>query len=229
VKEIVLNKPEFDAYANTFADVASQNTSFFDDDYNYFGRYRTNIVKKFSGALAEKILDFGCGVGLGVGPLREIYRDSRIVGCDPSQESLALARAREPKSEFFESSEIPSSPQFDIITAVCVFHHIVPADRAGALRYCFERLKPGGRLFIFEHNPFNPVTRHLVSRCPVDRDAVLLTPKETATRMRQAGFALTATEYCLFFPKMLAFLRPIETSLGWLPLGGQYYVVGVRP
>jgi SAM-dependent methyltransferase len=214
LKEFVLNKPEFDAYANTFADVASQNTSFFDGDYNYFGRYRANIVKKFSGARAKKILDFGCGVGLGVSPLLE---------------SLVLARAREPKSEFFESSEIPASPQFDIITAVCVFHHIVPADRAGALRYCFERLKPGGRLFIFEHNPYNPVTRHLVSRCPVDRDAILLTPKETATRMQQAGFALTATEYCLFFPKMLAFLRPIETSLGWLPLGGQYYVAGVRP
>ena len=223
-----MTKPEFDEFANTFADVASQNTSFFDDDYNYFGQYRSNIVKKFAGPRVESILDFGCGVGLGIGPLREVFPNSRIVGCDPSLESLALARTREPDSEFVESSAISSGPQFDVITAVCVFHHIVPADRPGALRFCYERLKPGGSLFIFEHNPFNPVTRHLVSRCPVDRDAILLTPSETTTRLKQAGFDLTASEYCLFFPKALAFLRPIEKSLGWLPLGGQYFSIGTR-
>ncbi len=223
-----MTKPEFDEFANTFADVASQNTSFFEDDYNYFGRYRSNIVKKFSGPRVESILDFGCGVGLGVGPLREVFPKSRIVGCDPSLESLALARTREPDSEFVESGTISPGPQFDVITAVCVFHHIVPTDRPGALRFCFERLKPGGSLFVFEHNPFNPVTRHLVSRCPVDRDAILLKPSETATRLKQAGFELTASEYCLFFPKALAFLRPIEKSLGWLPLGGQYFSIGTR-
>jgi SAM-dependent methyltransferase len=223
-----VTKPEFDEFANTFADVASQNTSFFDDDYNYFGRYRSNIVKKFAGPRVESILDFGCGVGLGVSPLREVFPNSRIVGCDPSLESLALARTREPDCEFVESSAISPLPQFDVITAVCVFHHIVPADRPSALRFCYERLKPGGSLFVFEHNPFNPVTRHLVSRCPVDRDAILLKPSETATRLKQAGFDLTATEYCLFFPKALAFMRPIEKSLGWLPLGGQYFSIGTR-
>jgi SAM-dependent methyltransferase len=224
-----VTRPEFDAYAKTYEAVTSQNTNFFDADSQYFGRYRSNIVKKFAGPQAQNILDFGCGVGLGISPLREAFPNSRIVGCDPSQESLALARQREPACKFSESSAISPSPQFDIITAVCVFHHIVPADRAGALRYCYERLKPGGRLFVFEHNPFNPVTRRLVSRCPVDRDAILLTPNETATRLQQAGFALTAAAYCLFFPKALAFLRPIETSLGWLPLGGQYFAVAARP
>jgi len=224
-----VTKPEFDEFANTYEAVTSQNTNFFDADSHYFGRYRSNIVKKFAGPRAENILDFGCGVGLGIAPLHEVFPNSRIVGCDPSQESLALARKREPDCEFLESAEISPLPQFDIITAVCVFHHIAPPDRPGALRYCYERLKPGGHIFVFEHNPFNPVTRHLVSRCPVDRDAILLTPNETAARLKQAGFDLTAAEYCLFFPKALAFLRPIETSLGWLPLGGQYFAVGTRP
>jgi SAM-dependent methyltransferase len=224
----VVTKPEFDEYANTYEAVTSQNTNFFDADAQYFSRYRSNIVKKFAGPHVENILDFGCGIGLGVAPLRNVFPKSRIVGCDPSLESLALARAREPDCEFLESSAIFPVPQFDIITAVSVFHHIVPSDRAGALAFCHERLKPGGRLFVFEHNPFNPVTRHLVSRCPVDRDAILLTPNETATRLKQAGFELAAAEYCLFFPKALAFLRPLEKSLGWLPLGGQYFAVGVR-
>jgi SAM-dependent methyltransferase len=224
-----VTKAEFDEFANTFADVASQNTSFFDADYSYFGRYRSNIVKRLCGPNVAHILDFGCGVGLGIRPLREAFPVCRIVGCDPSQESLALARASEPDCEFFESSSIERKPQFDIVTAVSVFHHIMPSDRDAALRYCFERLKPGGHLFVFEHNPYNPLTRHLVSRCPVDRDAILLKPKETVARFKRAGFDRVAAEYCLFFPKALAFLRPIETSLGWLPLGGQYYVCGIRP
>ena len=224
-----MNKPEFDQFAEDYEAVTGQNTNFFDADAQYFGRYRSNLVKKFAGGRADNILDFGCGVGLGVSPLRELFPNSRIVGCDPSLESLALARAREPGCEFLAADAISPAPQFDVITAVCVFHHILPAERAGALRYCYERLKPGGLLFIFEHNPYNPVTQLLVSRCPVDRDAILLTPNETATRMRQAGLAVIATEYCLFFPKALALLRPIEPYLGWLPLGGQYFVVGARP
>lgn len=224
-----MTKAEFDEFANTFADVTSQNTSFFDADYRYFGRYRSNIVKRLCGADVANILDFGCGIGLGVSALREVFPKARIVGCDPSQESLALARARDPDCEFLQSGAIRPIPQFDAITAVSVFHHIVPSDRDAALRYCYERLKPGGRLFVFEHNPYNPLTRHLVARCPVDRDAILLKPKETVARFNRAGFNRVAAEYCLFFPKALTVLRPLENSLGWLPLGGQYYVWGVRP
>lgn len=223
-----MTKAEFDEFANTFADVASQNTKFFETDYSYFGRYRSRIVKKFAGPSVEKILDFGCGVGLGISPLREVFPNSGIVGCDPSQDSLTIARTREPECEFLEADTIKPIPQFDIIIAVCVFHHIQPSDRNSALRYCYERLKLGGHLFMFEHNPFNPVTRHLVSRCPVDKDAILLTRKEAVTRFKQAGFNVIATAYCLFFPKALTFLRPLEKSLGWFPLGGQYFVVGAR-
>jgi SAM-dependent methyltransferase len=224
-----VTKAEFDEFASTYADVTSQNTNFFDSDYGYFGRYRSNIIKKLSGPNVANILDFGCGVGLGIRPLREAFPACRIVGCDPSQESLALARASEPDCEFMEADAIEPGPQFDIVTAVSVFHHIAPSDRDGAFRYCFDRLKPGGHLFVFEHNPYNPVTRRLVARCPVDRDAILLKPKETIARFKRAGFDRVAAKYCLFFPKTLAVLRPMETSLGWLPLGGQYYVCGVRP
>ena len=95
-----------------------------------------------------------------------------------------------------------------------------------ALGYCLERLRPGGRLFVFEHNPYNPVTRHLVNTCPFDADAVLLTRAETVSLLKAAGFEPSAAAYCLFFPQMLAVFRPLEAWLGWLPLGGQYFVAG---
>jgi hypothetical protein len=95
-----------------------------------------------------------------------------------------------------------------------------------ALGYCHERLRTGGRLFVFEHNPYNPVTRHLVNTCPFDADAVLLTRAETVALLKTAGLEPSAAAYCLFFPRLLAGLRPLETWLGWLPLGGQYFVAG---
>ena len=208
--------------------MAGQNTSFFGDDYGYFGRYRSQIVRTFAGADVDTILDFGCGIGLGVTALREFFPKARIIGCDPSEESLALARKSEPGCEFLKPNAIAPANQFKVITAVSVFHHIAPSERDSALGYCAERLMPGGHLFIFEHNPFNPVTRHLVSRCELDHNAILLRPAETVARVRQAGFKSVTAQYCLFFPKALAWLRPLESSLGWLPFGGQYYVRGTR-
>jgi hypothetical protein len=81
-------------------------------------------------------------------------------------------------------------------------------------------------LFVFEHNPYNPVTRRLVNTCPFDADAVLLARAETVSLLKAAGLEPSAAAYCLFFPQMLAALRPLEAWLGWLPLGGQYFVAG---
>jgi SAM-dependent methyltransferase len=219
---------EFDEFADTYADIISQGTSFFDPDHSYFPRLRANILKRFAGPKVDAVLDFGCGIGLGIGALREAFPNARIVGCDPSRRSLAAAQSREPNCEFLELNALQPTQEFDVITAASVFHHIEPSDRKDALRYCYERLKPGGRLFVFEHNPFNPITRRIVSNCPVDKGAILLTRKETIIRLRAARFTIDAKGYFLFFPRILAFLRPLEGSVRWLPLGGQYFVVGVR-
>ena len=65
--------------------------------------------------------------------------------------------------------ELGPDAKFDLVIASCVFHHIPPQDRQMAIRYCYSRLKEGGHFIIFEHNPINPVTRHLVKNCPVRR------------------------------------------------------------
>ena len=222
-----MSKAEFDEFAQDYGDIAAANTGFFSDDYSYFGRYRSRIVRALAGD-ARDILDFGCGIGLGVTALREFFPAARIVGCDPSADSLAIARKNEPASDFAAPDALPPGPHFDVITAISVFHHIPPAHRDAALRYCHERLKPGGSLFIFEHNPYNPVTQRLVARCPLDANAILLPPAEARARLRAAGFDRVQSQYCLFFPKALGFARPLEDWLGWLPLGGQYYARGIR-
>ena len=44
----------------------------------------------------------------------------------------------------------------------------------------------------------------------------------------QQSFNYTKSAYRLFFPNILAALRPIERYLAWLPLGAQYYVVSKK-
>ena len=225
-------KIDFDQYAGQYEALIAAQTGFFDRDNDYFVRYKVERAKALAGQSltdeVDAVLDFGCGVGRAMPYFRAAFPRADVVGCDPSADSLAIARRDNPDCRFSGMDELSAATKFDLVLASCVFHHIQPAERQDALRYCYDRLKPGGHFVIFEHNPFNPVTRHLVNTCPFDADAVLLRMGETVRRMREAQFEIAETGYCLFFPAQLAALRPLEKYLSWRPLGGQYFVSGVR-
>ena len=44
-------------------------------------------------------------------------------------------------------------------------------------------------------------------------------------RLTDEGWRQLTLRWTLFFPAMLAPLRPLERGLGWLPLGAQYCLV----
>ena len=157
----------------------------------------------------ESVLDFGCGIGRSMQHLREVFPKADIVGCDPSAESLVIAREQNPTCRFVSMDELNPDSKFDLVIASCVFHHIPPQDRQMAIRYCYSRLKEGGHFIIFEHNPINPVTRHLVKNCPFDTDAVLLSMRETIERMRNANLNIDESSYCLFFPATAGSASPV--------------------
>jgi hypothetical protein len=110
-----------------------------------------------------------------------------------------------------------------------VFHHIPPEERAGAARYLAQRLAAGGTAIVFEHNPYNPVTRKIVNDCPFDDGVILLRPRELRGLLRDAGLGGDRQGYALFVPPGLKALAPIEPWLSWLPLGGQYWVKAQHP
>jgi hypothetical protein len=89
-----------------------------------------------------------------------------------------------------------------------------------------SKLAPGGRLFVFEHNPYNPLTRRAVRDCPFDDDAILLPPGEVRGLLQRAALAGVRQDFVLFFPRSLARLRPLEPWLRWCPLGAQTLTVG---
>ena len=119
--------------------------------------------------------------------------------------------------------------QFDILTISAVLHHVPVAERPAVYAELGRVLKPGGRIYVFEHNPRNPLVRYVVARTPIDRNAILLDSDEVRHGLLDAARYDLETDYLMFMPPGLAVLRPIDRILAWLPLGAQYVVVAYKP
>jgi ubiquinone/menaquinone biosynthesis C-methylase UbiE len=120
-------------------------------------------------------LDLGCGRGE---PLSVLGRDfAAATGCDPSAGMMAaggLAHRGIQTRVQCHSQRIPAGDaEFDVLTLVCVLHHVPPPDRPRLLREASLVLKPGGTLAVIEHNP---LTLLIVTRTPADAEAVLVRP-----------------------------------------------------
>lgn len=177
------------------------------------------------------ILDFGCGIGHSTSRLAELFPGASVTGADTSTNALEMAATRN-GSESIRYITIDrlsqDDRQYDLCYVNGVFHHIPLNDRATAIRLIFDRMAPQGLLYLFENNPWNPGARLVMSRIPFDRDAVMLSPLETAALMTAGGFQIAQTGSLFFFPRALSFLRAAEPYLAWSRLGAQYYVAGIK-
>ena len=176
-------------------------------------------------------LDLGCGKGELLTLLREDF--AHVAGCDPSGGMLEAGGLKSKGIDarvVTDEAAIPfEDAQFDFVTAVCVYHH-VPLNGRDALTLEVRRvLRPGGLFAIIEHNPYNPVTRLIVSRTPVDADAILLRPSETRTRLTRGGFQVERQQFFLYFPeRWYRKLGTLEAMLRRVPFGGQYAVFAAK-
>jgi SAM-dependent methyltransferase len=134
-----------------------------------------------------------------------------------------------PQARIFHDFGQVQPNSFSAAVLSCVLHHVPLAERAGVLAQVMSALEPGGRLFIFEHNPFNPLTRRAVATCPFDDDAILLWPWEQRRLLRESGFEQVGLDYIVFFPAPLSFLRSLEPKLRWLGAGAQTMAYGTKP
>jgi SAM-dependent methyltransferase len=170
-----------------------------------------------------RALDVGCGVG-SLHPYLEGAFAS-LDGCDVSQESLLRAGQKNPHVAYrtCASSKLPyDDGAFDLAFASCVVHHVPPASWLDWFREMRRVVRPGGVACIIEHNPYNPLTRLAVLRCPFDDDAVLLSAAKAASLFQEAGFKEVRSEHFLLLPSARPFARKVERSLSVVPLGAQY-------
>lgn len=221
------NHAEFDAVAGDYDRMHRDSIKMSGEDPEYFARYKLEVLRRILGeGFARPLLDFGCGIGNLTKFLVEAFPE--VHGYDPSSASVAMAKERAPSAVFtFEEAELPEA-RFGAIVIANVLHHVPPAEREALLARVASKLAPGGKLVVFEHNPWNPLTRKVVADCPFDADAVLLPPPEIRQRLETAGLARVKTRYIVFFPKALAALRGMEPGLAWLPIGAQVAVTAER-
>jgi len=218
------NSVDFDKFTKNYNQLLNDSTNFFSPSEEYFAQYKVDIVKKKNTFETQSILEYGCGIGRNISFLASAFPGSSIHGSDISEASLEVARKINPEVYFFNENDLSTTDNvYDLIFVAGVFHHIPTESRKSAIKMLYRRLKTNGNIFIFEHNPFNPVTRRIVDKCPYDEDAILLKPLELKKYLQQGGLKLIDQSYCLFIPPKLSFLLFIEDYLQWLPLGGQYW------
>ena len=232
-----MEEAEFDKFAEEYRAMHAANIRLSGEQPEYFAEYKivdiANEAERVGRrANAASVLDFGAGIGNSVPFFARHMPDARVTCLDVSKKSLEMGAALHPgRAEFahFDGASIPfGEGTFDMAVASCVFHHIPHSQHVGLLTEIRRVLKPDGLLFVFEHNPLNPLTRHAVNTCPFDENAQLIGAPSMHRRVVAAGFEDAHVKYRIFFPQALRRLRPLEPRLTWLPLGAQYYVLAAK-
>jgi Methylase involved in ubiquinone/menaquinone biosynthesis len=219
--------PEFDQYARSYDGLLEDpiRDSFAQDPLHFHRRKWIVLERLLKRAgvdpKTQRWLDVGCGRG----ELLDMASGSfaRAIGCDPSH-GMLVSGARADVFQQPSQVELPfEDNSADLVTAVCVYHHVHGEARSLLTSEIRRVLAPGGLCCIIEHNPWNPVTRAIVKRCPVDVDAELLTAPSGSALLKSAGFERVCADYFLFLPERLFHrMGSVEGMFSSVPLGGQY-------
>jgi len=184
-----------------------------------------------------RLLDYGCGAGDLMRVLAGLGARASFTGSDVSAGMLTEADNRWPRHLGQPPALAPqdgartpfADGQFDVATISAVLHHVPVAERPAVYAELGRVLKPGGRLYVFEHNPRNPLVRRVVARTPIDANAILLDAREVQEGLLGSGRYELETDYLMFMPPGIPWLRFVDRTLAWLPLGAQYAVAARKP
>ncbi|WP_407178081.1 class I SAM-dependent methyltransferase [Bradyrhizobium sp. STM 3562] len=221
----------FDGYRSNYRDVVQSSIDFSGLPHSFFMRAKADLLRELIadrlGQDKPAMLDVGCGVG----SLHPLLRGmvGRLSGIDVSADSIAQARAdnRDVDYRAFDGRRFPfADAGFDLVTAICVLHHVAPEEWTQFIHEMRRVTRPGGLVCVIEHNPLNPLTRLAVARCEFDRDAALLGAGKVRKLLATGGLRKIGARHFLLLPWETSPARRIERGLGDLPLGAQYAAYG---
>ena len=227
---------QFDAFAASYREAIDSAVAFSRTGHEFFTRAKVRELLEIAARRAGdprrlSFFDLGCGPGETDRLLEG--RVGSLTGVDTSARMIEAAARRNPWAEYRAVDTGAALPfeeaSFDVSFAICVLHHVEPGERPRLLAEAVRVTKPGGTVVIFEHNPWNPLTRRAVAGCKFDRDAVLLRRRETERLLRDAGLEAVDGAYIVWFTRDSARLQRIERRLRGVPLGAQHVVSARRP
>ena len=219
---------DFDTYATAYEDIVDRSVSFTGRDAGFFARRKVElleeIVRPRLGSLQGlSLLDVGCGTG--TTDRHFAPRVRRLHGVDVSEEMLVHARRTVPTAEFswYDGDKLPFADEsFDVVVGICMMHHVSVSERFKVVSEMVRVTRPEGVVAVFEHNPFNPLTRHAVNTCALDQNVVLLPSHRTVELLRDAADVEPDVRHFLFSPLGGALGCSLDRHLRRVPLGGQY-------
>jgi SAM-dependent methyltransferase len=225
---------DFDAYARTYRETVQRSIAFSGQDHETFIEKKAlDLIDLAARRLGDpanlSVVDVGCGLGLAHRYL--VGRFGELRGVDTAEEAVLQAAELNPSVAYqaYEGERLPfDDERFDLAFAMCVAHHVRRTERPSFAAELRRVVRWGGIVALFEHNPFNPLTRIAVNRCEFDEDVVLLTRREAARLLERAGLRRLEARYIVFFPSQRSRVAAIERRLAWLPAGAQYYVAAAR-
>jgi ubiquinone/menaquinone biosynthesis C-methylase UbiE len=220
----------FAEYKDSYRDEVAKSIAFIGQDVDFFMevkvRYLLDLARRRLGRLSDMdVLDIGCGVGSTDRHLAG--KVGRLHGVDIPEEVLERARENVPEAEYraYDGRTLPyPDNRFDLAFAINVMHHVPPAQWPDFVREMTRVVRPGGLAVVFEHNPYNPLTRRAVRECSFDADAVLLPRVRTRALAEGAGLRVVETRYILFTPFRGGAAAWLDRRLGLAPIGAQYYL-----
>jgi predicted TPR repeat methyltransferase len=221
---------EFDQFADSYQDCVNRTISISGEDQDYFAGSRIAWVQKILAGEQQQIrrvMDYGCGVGLCTPHLLALPDIESHVGVDVSEKSLENARLKygSDRAHFMSFEQYLPSAEIDLVVCCNVFHHIPLGSRQRAVQYIHSSLRSGGWLAFWEQNPWNLGTVYIMSRSPLDKDAVRLKPHKARRMLSNGGFTILRTDFLFVFPRFLKYLRGLEPFLSRWPLGAQYLIL----
>lgn len=228
-------KTEFDLLADNYINLHEKNIYIYGEAPDYFSEYKILDVSRLVNKLKlnpSNILDFGSGVGNSLPYFKKYFPNTFINCADVSAKSLEKSESRFPSKGNYllidKDIPLPSLSQ-DLVFSSCVFHHIPHEEHLYWLSEMFRVTKPGGSIFIYEHNPLNPFTVYTVNNCPLDTNAKLIKGNDLSLQINGTGWIDANVSYKLFFPAFMSLLRPLECHLEWCELGAQYRIFARKP
>lgn len=223
----------FDQYGDSYAEQLERAIGRFGDP-ELFTKVKAEVLirtaTRLLGAPSDlSVLDIGCGPGL-----TDTFLTGRfgsVAGVDTSPKMIARARVVNPtvRYDLYDGERLPfEGGAFDLTFAINVLHHVELAHRWAFVTEAVRVTRVGGVFAVLEHNPLNPLTRIVVSRCEFDEDVDLLRMQQTTGLLVSAGARPVASSYIAFFPWDAPVFRRAERILRFVPLGAQYIVAGQR-
>ncbi|CAN5725225.1 class I SAM-dependent methyltransferase [soil metagenome] len=225
---------DFDEFATNYRSIHTENLKLSGADSLYFAQHKILQLKQTEEGNDATLLDVGCGDGASEIFLHKFFPSWKLEGIDITKQSITEAQNRKISGadfRLYNGTDIPyEDNKFDVVFMAAVLHHIDFSLHHIVIKEIHRVLKPGGRIYIFEHNPLNPFTRYLVKTCPFDKNAKLLSGNYCKQILKAKLFKQIKVKYILFFPRtgLLSKLIWMEKKLGWLPIGGQYFYRAVK-